>query len=138
MKDVISLIGMRFYGFHGVSAAERETGRAFEVDCALEVDLADAGQSDNLQDTVDYSRVYEAVKGVVEGKAFSLVESLAREIADLLLSEFEVYSVTVKVRKLHPPIVGNMKHIEIEIRRTQSDTAKLLDISDKEGADRDQ
>ena len=38
--DVIRLENMVFYGYHGVTAAEKETGRRYEVDCELETDLA--------------------------------------------------------------------------------------------------
>ena len=125
MKDVIRLAGMSFYGYHGVSAAEKETGRQFEVDCELELDIADAAQSDRLSDTVDYTKVYITIKDVVEGKAFALLESLAGELAALLLDKFPIYRVTLKVRKLHPPVAGAIRHIEVEVTRQQGDTQKL-------------
>ena len=127
MKDIIRMTGMSFYGYHGVSAAERETGRMFEVDCELEVDLAEAGQSDQLTDTVDYAHVYETIKETVEGKAFSLLERLAGELAVRVLDRFGVYSVTLRVRKLNPPVRGGVKHIEVELTRHQADTARLID-----------
>jgi len=125
MKDVIRLVGLSFYGYHGVSAAEKETGRAFEIDCELHVDLAQAGHSDQLADTVDYTQVYALIKDVVEGKAYSLLEGLANELAGLLLDKFPIYRVTLQVRKLHPPIAGQIKHIEVEVTRDQGDTSKL-------------
>jgi len=130
MKDVIRLIGLAFYGYHGVSASEKETGRAFEVDCELEADLAEAGRSDRLRDTVDYSQVYAAIRDVVEGKAYALLESLACDLAALLLDRFPIYRVTLKVRKLHPPIAGQVKYIEVEVTRYQGDAAKLTQRSE--------
>jgi len=132
MKDVIRLGGMRFYGYHGVAAAERETGRVFEVDAELEVDLADAGHSDQLTDTVDYSKAYETIRDIVEGRAFSLLEALAQEIARSLLDLFDIYRVTLRVRKLAPPIAGSIAYIEVQITRSQADTAKLIDNRDKQ------
>ena len=130
MKDVIRLIGMSFYGYHGVSAAEKETGRVFEVDCELEVDLAQAGHSDQLSDTVDYGEVYTTIKDVVEGKAYALLEGLANELAALLLDRFPIFRATLNVRKLHPPVAGQMKHIEVEVTRYQGDTSKLTGQDD--------
>ena len=127
MKDIIRLAGMSFYGYHGVTAAERETGRVFEVDCELEVDLADAGKSDRLTDTVDYSKAYAIVKEIVEGKAFSLLEGLAGEMTARLLEQLPVYRVTLRVRKLNPPLAGQIRHIEVELTRLQGDTSKLID-----------
>ena len=127
MKDITRLAGMSFYGYHGVTAAERETGRVFEVDCELEVDLADAGKSDRLTDTVDYSKAYAIVKEIVEGKAFSLLEGLAGEMTARLLEQLPVYRVTLRVRKLNPPLAGQIRHIEVELTRLQGDTSKLID-----------
>ena len=127
MKDIIRLSGMTFYGYHGVSAAEKETGRVFEVDCELELDLADAGHTDELADTVDYGSVYAEIKGVVEGKAFALLERLGEHLADILLDKFPIYRVTLRVRKMNPPVAGQVKFIEVEITRDQGDTGKLID-----------
>ncbi|MBI5266356.1 MAG: dihydroneopterin aldolase [candidate division Zixibacteria bacterium] len=127
MKDVIRLVGLTFYGYHGVSAAERETGRQFEVDCELETDLAAAGHSDALKDTIDYAKAYDLIRVTVEGEAYSLLEGLANRLAALLLDRFAVYRVTLKVRKLHPPVGGQVKHIEIEVTRYQGDIGKLTD-----------
>ncbi len=127
MKDVIRLVGMSFYGYHGLTAAEKETGRVFEVDAELETDLADAGHSDNISDTIDYATVYGLIRDTVEGTAFSLLEALAHELAVIILDKFPVYRVTLKVRKLHPPLAGQVRHIEVEVTRYQGDTSKLTD-----------
>ncbi len=126
MRDRIRLIGLTFYGYHGVGAAERETGRQYEVDCELGVDLAEAGHSDELTDTIDYAQVYEVIRDIVTGRAFSLLEGLATELARVLLDQFDAYSVTVRVRKLHPPINGPIDSIEVEVTRNQGDLSKLL------------
>lgn len=126
MRDTIRLNGLTFYGYHGVGVAERETGRQYEVDCELSVDLAEAGSSDQLADTIDYSRVYEVIREIVTGRAFSLLEGLAAELARTLLDQFDIYGVTVRVRKLHPPINGPINSIEVEVARNQGDLSKLL------------
>jgi dihydroneopterin aldolase len=131
MKDLIRLSGLSFYGYHGATAAEKETGRVFEVDCELEVDLAQAGKSDQLADTIDYRQAYDVIKETVEGRAFSLLEGLAGHLADRLLDRFPVYRVTLRVRKMNPPIPGQIKSIEVELTRFQQDTSKLLDSDRK-------
>ena len=136
MNDAIRLVGLRFYGYHGVSAAEKETGRVFEVDCELQLDLAPAGHSNDLSDTVDYGKVYAVIKDTVEGKAYALLESLASDLAGIILDKFQVYTVTLRVRKLHPPIAGQVQYIEVEVTRHQSDATKLTkqdsDTADQE------
>ena len=126
MKDTIRLSNMSFYGYHGATAAEKETGRVFEVDCELEVDLAEAGRTDQLADTIDYRQAYDVIKETVEGRAFSLVEGLASHLAAQILESFPVYRVTLRVRKMNPPIPGQIKSIEVELTRFQSDTSKLI------------
>ena len=126
MKDVIRLSGMSFYGYHGVTAAEKETGGLFEVDCELEVDLSDASSSDRLGDTVDYHHVHRVIRDTVEGKAFALLEGLAGRLAAKILDTFPVYSVTLRVRKMNPPIPGYVKYIEVELTRSQGDPSKLI------------
>lgn len=117
MSDVIRMIGLPFYGYHGVTAAEKETGRLFEIDCEMEADLTLAGETDKLSDTVNYHEVYKSIKSEVEGSAYSLLEALANRIAVIILDKFRVSRVTLKVRKMHPPIDGNVKYIEVEISR---------------------
>ncbi len=131
--DVIRIGGMSFYGYHGVTAAEKETGRTYEVDCELEVDLAEAGHTDQLSDTIDYGEVYELVRTTVEGTAFALLEGLATALAIKILDRFPAYRVTLKVRKMTPPIAGHIKFIEVEITRYQADVSKLVgnDNADK-------
>jgi len=127
LKDLLRINGMSFYGYHGVSTAEKETGRLFEVDCEIELSLAEAGHSDHIQDTVDYSEVYHVIRKVVEGRAFALVEALATELATKILDNFPIYRVTLKVRKVHPPLGGQVRHIEVEVTRFQGDTTKLTE-----------
>ena len=135
MSDIIRLSNMSFYGYHGVTPAEKETGRIFEVDCELELDLAPAGFSDDLKDTVDYGTVYTVIRDAVEGKAYALLERLAADLAGILLDKFPVYGVTLKVRKLNPPIAGQARYIEVEVTRHQGDSSKLaasrIDTEDK-------
>jgi dihydroneopterin aldolase len=110
----IRLHNMTFYGYHGVSKAERETGRRFEVDCELELDIAKAAKSDKLSDTRNYTRVYGVVEEIVSRNKFNLLETVAARIAIQLQNDFEPKRVIVRVRKRIPPIPGNLDYIEVE------------------------
>ncbi len=131
MMDRIRLENMSFYGYHGVSAAEKETGRRFEVDCEISADLSQAGKSDRLSDTIDYGAIYEVIAENVQNKSFSLIEGLAAFLADDILDAFPVIEVTIRVRKLIPPINGNIDYIEIEVTRRQTSPEKLLAAEEK-------
>jgi dihydroneopterin aldolase len=117
---------MTFYGYHGVSAAEKETGRRFEVDCELVGDLAEAGKTDRITNTIDYHAVYDLVADIVQNRSFSLLEGLANSLAREILAAFPIVEVTIRARKLMPPINGCIDHIEVEVTRRQSDPEKLL------------
>ena len=114
--DRLLLEGMTFFGRHGVLPAERELGARFSVDVILEADLAEAGRSDRLEDTVDYVRAYAAVREVVEGKPCQLLETVAERIAGRLLSLQRVQRATVTVRK-RPPLEGEFRAFGVEVTR---------------------
>ncbi|MEJ9231965.1 dihydroneopterin aldolase [Peribacillus butanolivorans] len=116
--DKIFVNKMEFYGYHGVFPEETKLGQRFKVDLTVEADLAKAGKSDELEDSINYGELYEVCKGVVEGKPFKLVETVAEEIASELLNKFSsIEKCTVKVYKPDPPIAGHYESVAIEIVR---------------------
>jgi len=76
-----------------------------------------AGLSDELARTVDYGRVFDTCRQIVESTRFDLVEALAEAIAQELLSEFPVDEVTVRVRKPMVKLGGTLRAVGVEIRR---------------------
>lgn len=116
--DKIFLNKLEFYGYHGVLHEENKLGQRFIVDLVLELDLSKAGQTDNLNETVNYAEVYEKVKGIVEGEPIKLIEKVAEQIAEMLLALFsKVHYCTVKIIKPDPPIRGHYQSVAVEIRR---------------------
>ncbi|WP_280772171.1 dihydroneopterin aldolase [Salipaludibacillus daqingensis] len=116
--DKIYVNGMKFYGYHGAFPEENKLGQRFQADVTLELDTRPAGESDDLNQTVNYAKVYEAAKQVLEGEPVKLVETLTARLADLLLEQFEIVDAcVVKVTKPDPPIPGHYDHVAVEIRR---------------------
>lgn len=66
--DKIILKNMAFYGYHGNLASENQQGQRFYVDVEITADLTKAGQSDDLQDSINYVDIYERVQAIVTGK----------------------------------------------------------------------
>lgn len=120
MTDRIILTGMRFYGYHGVFPEETRLGQSFVVDVELYADLRAAGQTDDLRLTVDYGKVYAAVKEMVEGHRFQLIEALAERVASAVLEGFAVSEVLVRVHKPNAPIPGPLDGVTVEIRRRRA------------------
>lgn len=111
----IRLHNMMFYGFHGVSKAERETGRRFEVDCELDLDVSSAAHSDRLEETINYTAVYDTIERIVQQDKCNLLETVAGRIVRDIVAQFPAKRVIVRVRKRIPPIPGNLDFIEVEM-----------------------
>jgi len=120
MSDRILLEGMVFRGTHGVHPEEQATPQRFEVDVELVRNLQPAGLSDDLAETIDYGRVFEACRQIVESTRFNLIEALAEAIAHEILVEFRPDEVTVRVHKPDVRLGGELRNVGVEIRRRRS------------------
>jgi dihydroneopterin aldolase len=121
MPDRIDLDGMVFEARHGVHDREKVTAQRFEVDVELLLDLQPAGLEDDLARTLDYGRVYETVRTIVESTTFNLIEALAEAIAHELLSDFPALEeVVVRVRKPEVQLGGPLDFAGVQVRRRRS------------------
>jgi dihydroneopterin aldolase len=93
---IVEVHGLEVFGHHGVAEEERQRGQPFLFDVTLEVREP---QEDELEATLDYRAVRDAVREVSDAKNYKLIESLAAAAADDIASRFAVESVTVRVRK---------------------------------------
>ncbi len=118
--DKIQLVGMVFYGHHGVDPMEQELGQRFIVDVDVYRDLKPAGLSDDVRDTINYARIYALVKGIIEGPSRKLLENLAESIAQGVLDGLKVDAVRVKVKKPEVPMKGSiLDFASVEIFRNR-------------------
>lgn len=116
--DKILLNNLQFYGFHGLLPEENRLGQRFQVDVVLYANLQNAGQTDNMMESIHYGEAYSIVQKIVEGEAKNLIEAVAEEIAQALLQAFEkLQACTVKVIKPDPPIPGHYTSVAVEIHR---------------------
>lgn len=112
---LIEIEGMEFFAFHGHFEVEKIAGNRFLVNLEIETDCTKAGQTDRLEDTLDYQKAYLAVK---EEMAVSsdLLEHVAHRIINRIKFEFpEVQKVTVKVSKMNPPMGGQIEKVSIRL-----------------------
>lgn len=113
----IHIVGLRELGVHGALPEEQIRPQPFEIDVHLEVDLRPAGESDALDDTVDYGGLAEAVAHVVRTERYALLERLATRIVDVCREDPRVTRATVTVRKLHPPVPVVLDHVAVTVSR---------------------
>ena len=96
------LSGIRADGRHGARTGEKDDPQPFVVDLDLDVDA----EGDSIEATADYRGITDAVREIVEGGSFDLIESLADAIARRIASIPHVAEVTVVVHK--PEAAGRL------------------------------
>ena len=121
MPDQIELRALRSIGVCGALPEEQERAQPLEVDLDVTADLAAAGASDALADTVDYGELCRVVDDVITGERFMLLERLASRLAEAVLAQDRrIVSVTVAVRKLRPPVPQQLSTSGVRIVRTRA------------------
>ena len=119
--DHIELRGLRLAGVVGVLPHEQAQPQPLELDLDLVLDLAPAGASDDLADTVDYGAVCSAVEVIVSESSFALLEALAERIATALVTgDARLDAVTVAIRKLRPPVAQHLDTSGVRITRSRT------------------
>ena len=115
--DRIKIARLREMGVHGVLPEEQSRPQPFEVDVELLIDATPSGISDDLDDTVDYGAVCEAVSRVVTSESYALLERLAARIVEVCQGDDRVKGVVVEVRKMNPPVRALVEHVGVRIER---------------------
>ena len=106
---------MEFYAYHGHFEEEQKIGTWFSLDLTMEVDTSKAELTDELEDTVDYSAVYQVVKEqmMIPSK---LLEHVGRRILNAVKERFsDVTDAQLKIRKMNPPLGGKMNFVSLEL-----------------------
>ncbi|MBA2718505.1 MAG: dihydroneopterin aldolase [Chloroflexi bacterium] len=120
MSDRIVLHNIQLQGRHGYYDHELEAPQPFEVDVELALNLQPAGVDDDLEKSVDYGKVYDVVRQIVESTSYRLLEALAEAISHEILADFPVTEVGVRVRKPAVKLGGPLDYAGVEIWRRRS------------------
>jgi len=113
--DIIHIRDLEIECIVGVMPEERYTPRLVRINLRLECDLAAAGRSDALEDTVDYRDVRDRVMDVVRSNRDGLIERLVQRVAEAALSVRGVQRVTVILDK--PGALDGARSVAVEISR---------------------
>lgn len=112
---------MTFRAYHGCREDEKINGNTFSVDFYGKF-VSCASDSDCLEDTVNYGRVYDAVAEVMLGERCNLLETLASRILDKVRAGFpEFLHVKVCVSKKNPPVAGPCEWSRITAEWTRNE-----------------
>ncbi|MGH8644408.1 MAG: dihydroneopterin aldolase [Gammaproteobacteria bacterium] len=97
--DIVYLKDLRIKTVIGVYAWERQLKQTVVLDLEMGTDIRAAGRSDAISDTLNYKDVAKRVLEFTENSRFHLVEALAEGIAELVLREFPVPWLRLRVNK---------------------------------------
>ena len=115
MMDLIFLRDMKVETVIGVWDWERKIRQTVSIDLEMSADIRKAAASDNVEDTLNYKSVAKRVQAFVGESTFQLVETLAEKIAAIVLDEFDVAWVRVRVNK--PGAIRGARDVGVLIER---------------------
>jgi dihydroneopterin aldolase len=112
--DIIFLRELRVDTLIGVYEWEKRVPQTLQIDLDIAMPHNRASQTDNLADALDYADVVRDIQNALASRHFSLLETLAETIAQMLLNDFKSPWVKVSVAKLHAIRGSRMVGISIE------------------------
>lgn len=113
--DKIILSRLEMEGILGTRPQERLTRQKIWIDLELFISLHPAGKTDQLNKTVDYEKVCEAVREFVDHSSFHLAEALAEALAERILGEFPIEGILIRIFK--PDAIPQAEKVGVEIYR---------------------
>jgi dihydroneopterin aldolase len=119
--DVIFLTGLTTDCIIGIWDWERRVKQKVVIDLEMGADIRRAAASDAIDDTLDYKRVAKRLLGFVAESEFQLVETLTENIARIVVTEFDVPWVKVRLNK--QGAIRGSRDVGILIERRREDYA---------------
>jgi dihydroneopterin aldolase len=113
--DRILIEGLEVRTVIGIYDWEREIRQTVRLDMEMAWDINRAGASDDIADTLDYKAVSKRLIAFVEGSSFGLIEALAEACARIVLQEFHVPWMRLKLSK--PGAVRGSENVAVVIER---------------------
>lgn len=113
--DIVYIRELRADTVIGVYDWERSIRQTVVLDLELASDNPRAAGSDHIDDAVDYAAVSERLLSFIEGSEFRLIETMAEQVAELVLGEFAVPWLRLRLAK--PGAVGRARDVGVQIER---------------------
>ena len=114
--DRVLIEGLAVETVIGVYGWERNIRQSLVFDIEMQTDISRAAQTDDLEYTLDYDAVSRAVIALAENSEYQLVESLAEALAAMIVSEFSVSWLKLKVSK--PNALSAARNVAVQIERS--------------------
>jgi dihydroneopterin aldolase len=116
-KNLVELIGMEFYAYHGCFKEEQIIGNRFMVNFSAETEMERPGITDTLSDALNYQELYYMIKEEIEITS-KLLENVALRILDRAYRDFPAIKwAQISISKLNPPIGGRVEASRVVMSR---------------------
>ena len=119
MTDRIFLRDLRTEAIIGIYDWERKIKQTISLDIELPADIRRAAQSDKIEDTLNYKSVAKRVLAFIDDSHYELVETLAEELAQVILADFGVAWVRLTLNK--PGAIRGSRDVGVMIERSRAD-----------------
>jgi len=116
--DIVYIRDLRIETVIGIYDWEREIRQTISLDLEMGTDIRKAAQSDHIDDTLDYKSVAKRLIDFVENSEFQLVETMAERISEIVLNEFNV--PWIKLRLSKPGAVTGSRDVGVIIEREKN------------------
>ncbi len=116
-QDCIFLTDLRIETVVGIWDWERKIRQTVRIDLEMGADVATAAAHDDIEHTLNYKAVSKRVQSFVGESSFQLVETMAERVAELILTEFDVPWVRVRVNK--PGAIRGARDVGVRIYRSK-------------------
>jgi len=113
--DIVYIKELQVETVIGIYDWEREIRQLVSLDLEMGADISRAAQSDRIEDTLDYKAVAKRLIGFIGDSEFELVETMAEQIATLVLNEFNVPWLRLRLSK--PGAVRDAQDVGVIIER---------------------
>jgi dihydroneopterin aldolase len=113
----ITIVDLKVFFNVGVTDEERAKPQRLLVTVDMEFDFLSAARTDRITKTIDYYQVAQQVLRFGAGRSWKLIEKLATDLADMVLSQFNPQSVTVEVKKFPIP---QARYVSVSLTKSRA------------------
>jgi dihydroneopterin aldolase/2-amino-4-hydroxy-6-hydroxymethyldihydropteridine diphosphokinase len=116
--DCIKIEKLEVFAYHGCNEEEKINGQKFYVDANLYSDVKTSGISDNLDETVNYSKACKFINRFMTENRFDLIEAVAEQTTRALLKEFpKIKAIDFTINKPNAPIKLPFGNVAVSVSR---------------------
>jgi dihydroneopterin aldolase len=114
--QTVALRDVKCFAYHGFYAEEQVLGTQFLV--SIEVKFRPEGDTENLQHTVNYEVLNTIIQETMQ-RTQQLLETVVHDMLEQVKTSFPfVYNIVVGIKKLHPPMPGQIDHSFVQLEYT--------------------